>query len=178
MGRRLITQNRGSFAPRAERRKSVWFQFVPSEITLAGPSVAALFFSLNAAALALRPFTVVRTRGVFGVRSDQSGASEDYSGSLGIAVVSEQASAIGVTAVPTPETDRASDLFFTYESLAGFLQRDSAVGMEELGKWKDIDSKAMRKVDIGQDLVVTVETSAISLGAIVHFSARMLVKLH
>ena len=163
--------------PSAPRRKSVWFGFTPAETTLATASAAAVQYSLNAAALALRPFTIVRTRGVFGLRSDQDGANEDYSASMGWSVVSDEASAVGVTAVPTPETERASDLFFVYESLAGFLISD-ANGQLEKGQWRQFDSKAMRKVDIGQDVIVTVETSAISAGAISHISARMLVKLH
>ena len=145
---------------------------------MATASAAAILFSLNAAALELLPFTIVRTRGIWGLRSDQAAASEDYSASMGIAVVNDQAVAVGVTAVPTPETDRGSDLFFVYESLAGFFEFKTNDGLLEKGQWIRFDSKAMRKVDIGQDIVVTAETSALSAGAIGHFSARMLVKLH
>ena len=73
---------------------------------------------------------------------------------------------MGASAVPTPETDRASDLWFVYESLAGKLEVTTDVGRYEAGKWKEFDSKAMRKVDIGQDLVVVAEASGVSLGCI------------
>ncbi len=156
----------------------MWLQFVPIEGTMAAGSTALVLFSLNTAALNLAPFTVVRTRGVFGLRSDQISAPEAYSASLGIAVVSEQAAAIGATAVPTPETDRGSGLFFVYESLAGSFAFTTGAGYIESGKWMSFDSKAMRKLEQGNDIVVVVETSAISNAAIAHVSLRMLVKLN
>ena len=162
----------------AMRRESIWIFGSPDETVLGSASTAALIGTLNAAALALRPFTVVRVRGHFGLRSDQVSADEDYSASLGVAVVSSQAAAIGVTAVPTPETDRGSDLFFVYESLAGHFRFTTGVAYIEAGHWKDFDSKAMRKVDGDQDIAIVTETSAISLGAIPHVSFRMLLKLH
>ena len=64
---------------------------------------------LNAAALALRPFTVVRTRANLIIRSDQQAASELFEVAYGETVVSEQASAAGVVSVPTPVTEDASD---------------------------------------------------------------------
>ena len=56
---------------------------------------------LSAIGLALRPFTLIRVRGIFTIASDQSAATETQVGALGVAVVSEQAASIGVTAVPT-----------------------------------------------------------------------------
>ena len=164
---------------RGPTRSTVWFFFDPLEVTLGAASTASLMFTLNAAALALRPFTVVRTRGILGMRTDNQAAQELQSLSLGFAVVSEQATAVGVTAVPTPETDRGSELFFVYESLAGFHELFTAVGFNPHGQIvTKYDSKAMRKVNEGEDIAVVAETSSISLGAIVHVSGRMLVKLH
>jgi len=160
-------------------RETAWAFLAPDEITLAAASTASLRGTLTAGTLAIRPFTIIRWRGVFGVRSDQTGALEDYSASFGVAIVSEQAAAIGVSAIPTPETDRGSDLFFVYESLAGQFTFVSGVGFEgQSGAWKQYDSKAMRKVETGQDTAVVVETSAISNGASVHISGRFLIKLH
>jgi len=80
------------------------------------------------------------------VQSDQVLADEEYDASLGYAVVSDQASGVGVTAVPLPEDDRGSDLFFVYETIAGSLEFDTAVSSREAGVSKYYDSKAMRKV--------------------------------
>ena len=173
---RRFTRGRGRLG--SVRRETLWLFASPFEQLLNAPSTAVLSGTLNAAGLALRPFTIVRVRGHLGIRSDQAASSEDYSGSLGYSIVSDQAAAIGVTAVPTPETDRGSDLFFVYETLAGHYEVLSAASSAETGHWKDFDSKAMRRVNEGQDLAITMETSSISSGAIMFESARILVKLH
>ena len=144
---------------------------------MAAASTAVLQTSLSAAALALTPFTIVRTRGVFFARSDAA-VTETYNVAMGYAVVTEQASAIGITAVPTPDTDRDSDSWFVYEEIANRLFVADATGMINDGMMIRFDSKAMRKVEDGQDLVGVAETTAISLGANVLIAGRFLIKLH
>ena len=51
-------------------RKSFWFSGLHTRTTLAAASTATLVTELNAAALALRPFTVIRTRGYLTIVSD------------------------------------------------------------------------------------------------------------
>ncbi len=111
--------------------------------------------------------------------SDQTANTENQSIILGSVVVSEQAVAIGVTAVPTPDTDGGSD-FHVYEQLTTRWVVSSAVGTQSMEVWKDVDSKAMRKVDLGEDLinVSEVATTGISEGVAFRFFLRTLVKLH
>jgi len=160
------------------RRETVWGFLNTAVTTIAAASTAVLIGTLNAAALALRPFTIVRVRGELHGQSDQIGADELWGGSLGWAVVSDQASAIGVTAVPTPEADRGSDLFFVYESMYGNLAFASAVGFRETGFNRSYDSKAMRKVNGDSDIAVVLESSSSSSSFQAIHSARFLVKLH
>jgi len=146
---------------------------------MAAASTAVLSNSLNAAGLALRPFTVVRARGFAWCRSDQSVASEDFLASFGLCVVSDQAVDIGVTAVPTPEADRSSDLWFQYETLGqGFTFKDATGFVSSEGITKDWDSRAMRKVEEGQDMVMVKESASISGGLFLLTAGRLLVKLH
>jgi len=160
-------------------RESLWIGIGTTITNLAAASTAAQINSLNAAALALRPFTVVRTRGFFGIRSDQIAADESYDAALGYAVVSDQAIAIGVTALPTPQTDLGSDLFFVHQMLMGRLEFVSASDtIPQMLTWVQYDSKAMRKVNDDSDLAFVIESSALSTGVTVHHEARMLVKLH
>ena len=70
--------------------------------------------SLNATALALRPFTIVRQHYFLMLRSDQAAAAERQFGAFGCVVVSDQAEAVGVTAIPTPITDAGSDLWMLH----------------------------------------------------------------
>ena len=162
----------------APRRKTQWIPLTPAIDVIATASTALLIGSLNAAALALRPFTIVRTRGFWSINSDQISASEDFDCSFGIAVVTDQAVAIGVTAVPTPVTDIASDSWFMYEQLANRIEFSDATGVRNVGLSSRFDSKAMRKVDFGQDLAIVLETSSASSGVDIWNSLRMLIKLH
>ena len=160
-----------------KRRETLWIGSAAVQQALA---TAAPFqiLNFNAAALALRPFTIVRTRGVIVLRSDQVAATEDYGAAVGFSVVSDQAVAIGVTAVPTPNTDVSSDLWFVYETIFGRFLFASAVGQND-GQvvQRQFDSKAMRKVEDGQDLSVTVEAAPFQ-GSSITVQNRMLVKLH
>jgi len=159
------------------RRETVWFQYPRASATLTASAQVAVMHSLNTAALALRPFTVVRTRGVWLCLSDQSAATEFYQGNFGYAVVSDQAIAIGVSAVPTPATDLGSDLWFVHEMWPGTFE---LVGTSITSEYRprEIDSKAMRKVDIGQDVVTVVEAGLGGTGCRIDFAGRQLVKLH
>jgi len=149
---------------------------------LAAANSAALILSLSAAGLALRPFTVIRTRLHFSVRSDQSAASENFDAAIGCAVVSDQAAAIGITAVPTPFTDLGSDLWFVHQIIDGHFLFISGVGVEGNSNsptgGMDVDSKAMRKVNGDQDLVTVIENSGLSSGTQVYAAGRQLIKLH
>ena len=53
-------------------------------------------------ALALRPFTILRTRMLIGLKSDQGAATEQQIVSYGKIVVSDDAAAVGLTAFPNP----------------------------------------------------------------------------
>ena len=137
----------------ASGRKTFWFAAVHVESNMAAASTAVIQTSLNAAALALRPFTIVRTRGYFHVRSDQISASEDQDVCYGEIVVSDQAVAIGVTAVPISCTDSQSS-WHVYESMSSRFSFVSGVGFDPAGGiLTRFDSKAMRKVEEGQDLI-------------------------
>jgi len=123
----------------------------------------------------LRPFTIVRVRGMVAVQSDQVAAREEGAFAFGMAVVTDDATAVGITAVPTPITDQASDVWFVlarghYGSGSGSLE----AGFTEI----PIDSKAMRKVGIGQDIVQVAENGSAAFGCEFDTQLRILVKLH
>ncbi len=159
------------------RRESTWFFMPRFSVSLAASATAALVVSLNAAALALRPFTIVRTRGAWLSFSDQEAASEEYVGNIGYAVVTGQASAIGVTAVPTPATDQGSESFFVIETWPGKRQQISNIGSFELVP-REFDSKAMRKVSESDDMIIVIEAGIGGAGVTIASAARVLVKLH
>ena len=159
------------------RRETMWLGATFTVNTLASTNAVALTASLDTAELALRPFTVVRVRGGMHVRSDQTGASEAFGVQMGLCVVSDQAVAIGVTAVPTPDTDQASDAWFVYEQYLSRFEFISGVGVDtDSGRYVPYDSKAMRKVEDGFDVIQVIECPSTS--AQVSDAFRMLIKLH
>ena len=160
-------------------RETEWAFVAPTNTTIGAASTAVLIGVANAALLLRRPFTVIRMRGFWHVRSDQSAASEDWGCSLGWSLASDAAVAIGVTAVLTPIVDQASDGFFSYETLLGRVDVASAIGITEVGKSSQYDSRAMRKCE-PDDMspVLVIETPAITSSAVVAHQARMLIKLH
>ena len=164
---------------RGPRRESQWLELAPNRVTLAVANTAVLMNSLTVAEKALRPFTIVRTRGLLYAESDQSAANEFWHVAYGMAVVSDQAEVIGVTAIPTPQTDRESDLWLVYEEIANDFLFGSGVGFDgAAGRTKDFDSKGMRKVEEGQDVVWVSESSVLSGGVIAMSAGRVLIKLH
>ncbi len=160
-------------------RSTIWGGLAEVETTIVGPNGAALVNVTGAGLLALRPFTAVRFRGYWHLRSDQTGAAEDFQAAWSSCVVSDQAVAIGITAVPTGFTDKDSDLFYMYDVLAGAFVFVSGTGFQPIGGLtKDVDSKAMRKVEEGSQLIWTLEASGLSNGITAFTSGRVLLKLH
>jgi len=159
------------------RRQSLWGNMTTAKTSIGTSQTAVLSHSLNSVALNLRPFTVVRVRLHWFVRSDVVTGGEIWGGAVGVCMVSDQASAIGVTAVPTPVTDQGSDLWFVFDAAYG---RFGGTAVEEVGLMRDVDSRAMRKVEEGQDMI-TVQESGIAATSISMDSVlggRFLIKLH
>ncbi len=161
---------------RAPKRQTSWVASAAlTDRSTLGAATAVLdqFFSIT------EPVTVVRTRGTLWVASDQTAANESPFGALGFAVVTDQARAIGVTAVPTPTTDQPSDSFFVWEPWFADARFASGVGfaMRTFYEYK-FDSKAMRKVQESQDIVITIENASATDGALYILQFRMLLKLH
>jgi len=163
---------------RSQRRETMWIAFLQTSTVLSAAATANLTNALNAAALALRPFTVIRTHLEWLVISDQSAATESFTGNLAMAVVSLQASQIGVTAVPTPATDLGSDFFFLHSQWQGRFDFIGTGTANQCLCSRSIDSKAMRKVDDDSDLILVQEAGLLGSGLTSSVGGRVLIKLH
>jgi len=175
-----LRRGTGRVMTRAPKRQTQWLAGTdPTAFTALAAATSVLFSSLNAAALALRPFTVVRVRGLLSIVSDQVAASESPFGAIGFAVVSDQAIAAGVGSVPTPTFENGSDLWFLHEYTATNQTFGSAIGFQEPAIQNVVlDSKAMRKVQEGQDIAIVLENGSALDGMLFLLQFRMLVKLH
>jgi len=141
-------------------------------------NTAVVVLTMTAAELAKRPFTVIRVHLQLHMAPDQFVASELQLAACGLCVVSDQAAAIGVTAVPTPETDLESDLWFAHQVLVGENTFATGVGFDDHAGWGfSIDSKAMRKVNDDEQIIVVVEgATVIGGGMVVSGMGRLLIK--
>jgi len=163
-----------------QRRKTTWIASadVASTTTLLA-GAAVLDQALSGAQIsALGPATVVRTRGIIDVGTDQAAGTEHPFGAFGVAVVSEQARAAGVASIPTPITDEGSDLWFVHQFFfAGFFFL-SSVGAGQDHVQYSFDSKGQRKLegDDSQAIVFAVENAS-TVGLIYTLKFRMLLML-
>ncbi len=151
---------------------TTWSGLTPAVDTIA-TQVGLNIASLSASGLALRPFTIVRTRIELFIFSDQEAAVERQLAAFGMAVVSDQAVAVGLTALPTPASDLDSGLWLAHQFM--FADAVNLTDRAVAGQKYTIDSKAMRKVDVGQDLVFMLENGSAD-GVKIMSAGRILIK--
>ena len=125
--------------------------------------------------LDLIPFTIVRTRGIVTIQSDQSVATETQTGAFGMGIMNDVAGSLGVTALPGPAANCGWPGWFVHQFFnQSFLQTANGVLLN--GVSYEIDSKAMRKVEAEQDIAFMVENFGASHGLQFAVSFRMLLK--
>ena len=101
--------------------------------------------------------TVVRTRGLMSVTSDQFTAAEDQRGALGFIRVTDRARAAGAASIPGPVTDGDDDGFFVWVPVVQKSVQDVNAGRQTYPY--QIDSKAQRVVREGQEVAIMFENS-------------------
>jgi len=116
--------------------------------------------------------TVRRLRGTFLVISDQTAAPEAQNGAIGACVVGDTAVGVGISAIKDPVTDVSDDTWFWYHSF-NFVN-PATVTEGQATRMIDIDSKAMRKVQIGDTVVFVIANASATAGLSVAMSVRLL----
>ena len=168
-----------TFRSRSPRRATDWQLAVLSVGRTGVPAgTKVLIASIGSAALsAIAPGTIVRTRGIITIDSDQQAASEDQVGGFGVGLVNEVARALGVTALPGPSTDALWDGWFVHQFIQERFLFVSGVGVApNAGRRYIIDSKAMRKFESDEGLIIMAENSSSTNGMNIGVSLRFLVK--
>ena len=158
------------------KTKKDWSASAPETSTTAVPASSAQL--LQTFTPIVGGETVLRTRGLISIASDQEAFDELQIGAYGIGVVTEQAASIGITAIPHPNTDAAWGgwLYHTYYSYQ--YRSLTAVGaMADFAHQIVVDSKAMRIVRDDERLVMVIENSA-AFGIEVFNSFRILSKVN
>ncbi len=135
----------------------------------AGASVLISSFAVE------EPLTVVRTRGVVSIAPSNFSINSVITGALGVGIVSSEALAIGITAIPGAWDDPEWGGWFVWRSFAWIFDVTTDVGRLNASVEFELDSKAMRKMDANSAIVVVVESQANAFQAFV--GLRQLLKL-
>ncbi len=166
---------RARYSKRGGTRRSTDWQLgviATGFTTVPANSKVLLTSFLSATLLLFSPSTIVRTRGLITWASDQVGAAESPMGAFGVSFVNEVAAALGVTALPGPGLDQLFDGWFVHQHLQ---HRFEGTGQGPVYNQIVIDSKAMRKFESDEALVVMVENTS-AVGALLAVSLRFLIK--
>ena len=107
------------------------------------------------------PTTWARTRGEVTVKPASYVADVDIDGAFGMCIVSSDAFAVGITAIPGPFSDAGWDGWFMWRSFARHFEFASGIGIESFASWPfEVDSKAMRKIPSEGVMVEIAESRA------------------
>ena len=123
--------------------------------------------------------TIVRTRGLLQLDSDQVLLSEQQSGALGLTIVSDDALAAGIASIPGPISDASND-WFLWQAGLNVRTLVTATGMQEpTGMQYTLDSKAQRVFQIGTSIAVVFENARPGAGGGIQvmFAIRILTRL-
>ena len=148
------SQQRSGFARSASRPNRGWVGIVSTApvVVAANSKVLLGTFVLTNQGIDV---TVLCTVGGVGVSPDTSAATENQLGAIGMCVVTDAATAIGITALPDPVTDVEDDVWFFYQGFANRMVVSDVTGINfNASTWYSFDSKAKRIVSTGQNIAI------------------------
>ena len=119
--------------------------------------------------------TIVRTRGLLSVISDQATILEEQRGAFGMIRVTDRARVAGAVSIPGPATDANDDGWFTWVPICQDSVQDVAGGLN--GMQYVIDSKSQRIIQTGTDVAVMIENEGSVGGMKIQLVLRLLSRL-
>ncbi len=155
----MARRTTGGFAgrQRASRPNRSWNGLVSSAATNVAGTSKVLLGSFTPSNSGIDE-TILRSRGMFAIETDNSGATEEQVGAFGLIVVTDNAFAAGVASIPGPATDVDDDGWFVWVPIVQRFEFVSAVGVEpQMATQYQIDSHAKRIVSDGQTVAIIVE---------------------
>ena len=123
------------------------------------------------------PLTVLRNRGLFVVNPQAGSADVTIDGAIGIAIVSDVAAALGVTAIlgPFTESGWGGWLFHSFFQYKLDVTTDvGRIGGTGFTTQIEIDSKAMRKMGENDRMVEMVESRSGACTVLMHVRTLVL----
>ena len=158
------------------KRQVTWVGPADQTFVAVATGGATIVATFDPSALGMLKPTVVRTRGDVSIIPNSVGADLNIVGAYGLAIVSDQAVAIGVTGIPTPWTDPSWDGWFVWRSFGYRVENSTSVSINSpLNISHEVDSKAMRKITDNETMVMVAESQAGAFN--ISMALRTLLKL-
>ena len=174
----------------APRRHTEWIGGISTGytgekvISAAATVIDSAFDSRVVGNMSFTPSTLVRMRGLFQVFPADLALDRVGFGALGLIIVSGEAFDAGAASVPAPWTESHYDgwLFHQYWSSVSKVDINLGTGSDQAVSGaamepRVIDSKAMRKFQDGDVLVMVIEAVSSGVGAQYFLNYRLLFKL-
>jgi len=157
------------------RRQVTWIGPADQGYVAVASGAKVLVGSFDAAANGLEKPTVVRTRGEVSIIPSSTASDLSMVGAYGLAIVSDQAFGIGITAIPGPWSDPSWDGWFVWRPFGLRVEVIDSTGVFMSQHSQEVDSKAMRKITDNETLVLVAESQS---GAVsISMPLRLLFKL-
>ena len=123
--------------------------------------------------------TILRTVGEIFVSSDNAAASETQVGAVGMIIVTDDAFAVGITAIPDPVASVFDDGWFMFQSFAQKTTFLSSIGFNDPSGMKySYDSKAKRILEgAGKTIVIVAANAHATEGFNLLLNTRILTQL-
>ncbi len=161
-------------AVRHAKRKTVWVGTATVARIAVASATKVIHSSFAPDDLAMLAPTVARVRGIFNVFPTAFSVDLNWTGALGLCIVSDEAFAAGVASIPGPHNEDDWGGWIVHQYFGGHFDAD-VDGNTLCDTMYTIDSKAMRKVEINETLVWVVQSTT---GAFtIDLNARVLMML-
>ena len=178
MPRGLVRSARGF--PQRQRRKTAW-DLGPGDTSETLFNATQSLFLGQGFQIIAEGLTLIRIRGQFSMNIETAAAiGERMIGAFGIAIVTDQAFAAGISAVPTPIDEQLHDSWLFWRAIQlQAINVTETFGNAGSGRVEfEVDTKAMRKLtpnDTIYAVVQVVENGTVTANAF--FDSRALFKL-
>ena len=156
----MANLRRSRFNSRGPRRQVTWISPADQGYLAVGANAKVLMASFDPVATGMEKPTIIRNRGELSVRPTSFASDAGIVGAYGMAIVSDQAAAIGITAIPGPFTEAEWDGWLVWHSFSMFLEFGDATGRFMADRAIIVDSKGMRKISDNETLVVVAESQS------------------
>ena len=173
----MARTSRGSFRGTYPRRRKAWEEGPggTASTNYSGSSAQIVGAGAN---IIVDGLTLLRTRGEFEIFMTAATAIPDgFRGAFGIGIVTTAAFTAGVASIPTPIAEQDWDGWLFWRAFgvhAGLQPNSDGSGYLRF----EVDSKAMRKLDLLETIVAVVEVVEVGTAtATSHFDSRVLLAL-